>query len=626
MENMFLSVLNMSLTASFVIAAIMLARLPLKKAPKIISYCLWAVAGFRLVFPFTLESVFSLLPFKSAPIPQDIAMQAVPRIDSGITMIDNAVSAALPAATPASSVNPLQVWIGVGSYIWLLGIMVMLIYSFVSIVLLKRRLRDAVQVEGNLYEADNLKTPFVIGLFRPKIYIPTGLSEEECRYIVLHEQTHIRRHDHAVKILAYFILCLHWFNPLAWAAFWLMGADMEMSCDERTLKELGGEFKNAYSLSLVRVATGRKILNGSPLAFGEGGMKERIKNVLNFKKPSRVIITLAIALVVVLTVGFAMNRNSDNDDIVVENKLLTKLGYTKELVLSVLNNRTTFSDDNKQISQIVSSLPLQSERKYISFFLEEGQAKEINILFEFDWNNYYHGGNGLDPFPETVRENNALLLFASVEGLTKVNFLHYDDQQTLDHVNSYTMDDLSTRFGEIMPLQMGFADLYNSLVANIQLSEYYFAHYSRIYLGDTFEWVSYRNDEPNEMKQQADGSSIWIYEKLGKGYRLLPSDDWEMDNSGYTAIYYFNNPSAEKNDNLTGLYATMIIEEDGENYDDLTAYLGYPTTTKDMGSGNTYIAYLLREGQQRNAYFILRNNKVIAQGVMYGNNYAILDI
>lgn len=308
MEELFLSVLNMSLTASYVVLFIMLVRLPLKKAPKTISYALWAVAGFRLVFPFSLESVFSLIPFKSAPIPADITTQPIPRVNSGINIVDNAVSQILPAATPTVSVNPLQIWLTVGAYLWLAGIAVMLIYSVVSIVLLKRHLRGATHVEDNIYEAGNLKTPFVLGLLRPKIYIPAGLTEEEKRYIILHERTHIRRHDHVVKFLAYFILCLHWFNPLVWAAFLLMGADMEMSCDERVLKEIGFDTKKAYSMSLLSLAAERRIIGGSPLAFGEGGMKERIKNVLNFKKPSRVIITVAVALVAVLSVGFAMDR------------------------------------------------------------------------------------------------------------------------------------------------------------------------------------------------------------------------------------------------------------------------------------------------------------------------------
>ena len=308
MEKLFLSVLNMSLTASFVIAAIMLARLLLKKAPKIISYALWAVAGFRLVFPFTLEGIFSLLPFKSAPIPADIAMQAVPRIDSGITVVDNAVSSMLPAAAPVASVNPLQIWLAAGAYIWLIGMAVMLVYSIVSIFLLKKQLHGATLVEGNLFEAGNLKTPFVIGLISPRIYIPAGLTGEERRYIILHEQTHIRRHDHAVKMFAYFVLCLHWFNPFAWVAFLFLGADMEMSCDERVLKEMGDGTKKAYSMSLLSMATERRILGGSPLAFGEGGMKERIKNVLDFKKPSRIIIIAAVVLAVGLTVGLAVNR------------------------------------------------------------------------------------------------------------------------------------------------------------------------------------------------------------------------------------------------------------------------------------------------------------------------------
>ena len=311
MDKLFLSILNMSVTASFVIAAIMLVRLPLKKAPKAMSYALWTVAGFRLVFPFSFESVLSLIPFKSAPIPADIAMQPIPRVDSGFSFVDNAVSRVLPAAAPAASVNPLQVWLTVGAYLWLAGIAVMLVYSVVSIVLLKRRLNGATLVEGNIYEADDLKTPFVLGLFRPKIYIPAGLSDEEKRYIILHEWTHIRRHDHVVKFLAYFILCLHWFNPFAWAAFLLMGVDMEMSCDERVLRELGGEIKRAYSTSLLSLVTEWRIIGGGPLAFGEGGMKERIKNVLNFKKPAAWVIIAAVVLVAVLSVGFAVNRVND---------------------------------------------------------------------------------------------------------------------------------------------------------------------------------------------------------------------------------------------------------------------------------------------------------------------------
>ena len=306
--DLFLLILNMSLTGAFVIAAICLARLPLRRAPKIVSYGLWAVAGFRLVFPLSIESFFSLIPFNAQPIPPDIGMQAVPRIDSGILLLNDMVSASLPAAAPQNSVNPLQIWIAIGALLWLLGALAMLVYGVLSYAVLRRKLRDAVLAESNIYETENIKSPFVLGIFSPRIYLPVGLSAQERRYILLHEQTHIRRRDHIVKFAAYFILCLHWFNPFAWLAFLLMGADMEMSCDERVLKEMGGETKKEYSMSLLSLATERRIIGGSPLAFGEGGVKERIKNVLNFKRPSRGILVAAVAFAAVLGAGFAMNR------------------------------------------------------------------------------------------------------------------------------------------------------------------------------------------------------------------------------------------------------------------------------------------------------------------------------
>ena len=316
MDKLILTILNMSVTASFVILAVCVVRVLLKKAPKVISYALWAVVAFRLAIPFSFESVFSLMPINPNPIPQDIVYQVAPRIDTGFYIFDNAINASLPAPIQdnvLSSINPLQIWLAIGEFVWLIVIAIMVIYSIVTICLLKRRLKNAVLIKDNIYEADNLKTPFVLGYFNPKIYIPADLKPEEKNYIILHEQTHIKRKDHSIKLFAYLLLCIHWFNPFAWLAFVLMGADMELSCDERVLKELGSGIKKDYSASLLALSTGKRIINGSPLAFGEDGVKTRIKNILNFKKPSRIIVIVAVLLAAAIGIGLVANRMSSDE-------------------------------------------------------------------------------------------------------------------------------------------------------------------------------------------------------------------------------------------------------------------------------------------------------------------------
>jgi beta-lactamase regulating signal transducer with metallopeptidase domain len=321
MDKLFLTVLNMSVTASVVIAVVWAARLALRcfRAPKVAAYALWAVALFNLLCPFKPESVLSLHPFKPAPIPLDIGMQTQPRIDTGVAVINSAVSAALPAAPPVASVNPLQIWTTIGAYVWLIGMAAMLVYAVVSYALLKRKLRFATKREGGVYETDAIPSPFVLGSVRPKIYLPVGLADADLEYILRHERTHIRRRDYLVKPLAFLALALHWFNPLVWLAYFLLGADIEMSCDEQVLREMGetsgasGEAKAIYSAALLNLATGRRLVGLSPLAFGEGGVKERVKNVLNFRKPSRVIMLAAVVVLAVVTVGFAVNRASGSN-------------------------------------------------------------------------------------------------------------------------------------------------------------------------------------------------------------------------------------------------------------------------------------------------------------------------
>lgn len=310
LDNLFLQILNMSFTASIVILFVLGARLLLKKVPKIFSYALWSVVLFRLVCPFSFESLISLLPNNPAPISDKILYAQTPQINTGITAIDNTVNATLPVPAFGASVNPMQIWMFIGEIIWLAGIAVLLLYSVVSLIQLQNRLKSEVHDKENVYLAEHLATPFVLGVIRPRIYLPAALSPEEKQYILLHEQIHIRRFDHVVRVLSFIVLSIHWFNPLVWVAFFLCGKDMEMSCDEAVIKRLGNDVKKDYSSSLLALATGRRIISGIPLAFGEGDTKERIKNVLNFKKPTFWVIVIAVLLVATLCVGLMANPKS----------------------------------------------------------------------------------------------------------------------------------------------------------------------------------------------------------------------------------------------------------------------------------------------------------------------------
>ena len=280
MDKLFLHVVNMNITSVYVILFIIIARLFLKKAPKIFSYGLWGIAFLRLIFPFSLGSIFSLIPINTKTIPENIVYMQTPKIQSGITAIDGAVNKVLPAPVIVSSINPIQVWIFIGSIVWITGLAVLLIYGAFSTLKLSKKLKPATFLYDNIYETGTIDVPFVFGLTNPKIYLPSNVSETEKPYIIKHEQVHIKRQDHIIKFVAFVISSIHWFNPIVWLAFYLMGKDMELSCDESVIKEMGHDIKGNYSNSLLSLSVGKRIIGGSPVAFGESNTKDRIKNIL----------------------------------------------------------------------------------------------------------------------------------------------------------------------------------------------------------------------------------------------------------------------------------------------------------------------------------------------------------
>lgn len=314
MERLFLRVLNMSLTGSYVIVAILLARLLLKRAPKRYSYVLWAAAAFRLICPISFEAVFSLFQPLDLQVSQnamtsvspEIGFQRYPQVHLGIPVVSEAVSQALPPANLAGSVNPIQVWIFVGTVLWSVGMAALLVYGIINYVKLRHSMRTATLLEANVYESGDIRSPFILGYVCPRIYIPYGLEEVEKRYVLTHERFHLKHGDHLVKPLAWLVLIMHWFNPLVWLAFHLMGKDMEMRCDEAVL---AGEenIRKAYSSTLLSFAAGRRFPSPSPLAFGESGVKTRIKNILKWNKPKLWVTVLAVILCVILIAACAAN-------------------------------------------------------------------------------------------------------------------------------------------------------------------------------------------------------------------------------------------------------------------------------------------------------------------------------
>jgi len=295
----------------------------------------------------------SLPPSQSTPVTSETASIG------GYNTVGNFNTQEIPNILPAQAVNaPIQWWPNVFAWLWLAGVAVMVTYSAVSYYMLSLKIGRAVRVGTNIYKANNIRSPFVLGLINPKIYLPPNLNPQECKYILLHEQTHIGRKDHIIKLVAFLILTLHWFNPLVWVSFLLVGKDMEMSCDERVIKIMGGSIKKDYSRTLISMATGNRVIGASPIAFGEGGIKERVKNVLSFKKPSQIFLVFTVVLVLALSVGLAMNRASAQANESTPNYTQDSTGYESDTNTNGPMQSTPYVGAAHETGRIVASAPL----------------------------------------------------------------------------------------------------------------------------------------------------------------------------------------------------------------------------------------------------------------------------
>ncbi len=479
MSGVFLKILSMSLTASYVAIAVIIVRFFLKKSPKIFSYVIWSVVLFRLLCPITFESQLSLIPLNMESIPQNIVFTENSSIDTGVSVIgdtlNNTVNTSLPAVNSAAIINPIDVIIQIGSIIWVAGIILLLIYGLASYIKLKNKLTIATLIDDNIFETDQIRTPFVMGIIKPKIFIPVNIPDEEFNYILKHEQTHIKRYDYIIKLLSFLALTIHWFNPLMWLSYFLMSKDMEMSCDETVIKSTGEDIRTKYSNSLLSLSVKQSGLL-VPLAFGESNVKSRIKNILNYKKTSFWIFATVIAIVAGIVVALGTNpineqqfqyqfplKAEDIESVLAEKEInmyikeyngddsrsITNLSNDKNMVFGI-NSQLR---DNYKVLSMTWYLPekLTSEEVY-DFFQNElskqfelagvfygnkrGLDKELNKMLKYylDEKNY----NNLLVWKERVGNDHLKAQIKSINGKRNniVNLLIIPDELYDDYLKT----------------------------------------------------------------------------------------------------------------------------------------------------------------------------------------------
>ena len=383
MNELFLKIINMSISASWLVLAVLILRFVLKKAPKWINVLLWGIVAIRLICPFSFESTLSLIP-SAETIPLNIGMDTTPTINSGISAINNAVNSIISQSnTPmaGASVNLLQITIGIYEYIWIFGMIALALYTAISYWRLRRKVDTAVRYKDNIFQSENVSFPFVLGIIKPRIYLPFKMNGQYLEYVVAHEQAHICRKDHWWKPLGFLLLMIHWFNPLMWLAYVLLCRDIELACDEKVIKELGNEQRGDYTQALVACSVNRRMIAACPLAFGEVSVKERVKSVMNYKKPAFWVIIISVIVCVGVAVCFLTNPKQDSYTlrIVVPAGSQEKFVYTDEEVSTIRNSIKIWSGDGLGDTEVIlSPVNKTTETRYTATYLTHGMPVEFD--------------------------------------------------------------------------------------------------------------------------------------------------------------------------------------------------------------------------------------------------------
>ena len=383
MNEFFLKIINMSISASWLIFAVLILRLALKKAPKWVNVLLWGIVAIRLICPFSFESALSLIP-SAETFPKKIISGPSFDVQSGITPVDNRINDYLGdryfegVTVPANNGNTIMTILTI---VWTIGILLLVAYTVISYWRLHREIDTAVRYKDNIFQSENVSSPFVLGLIKPRIYLPFKLDGQDMEHVVAHEQAHIRRKDHWWKPLGFLLLTIHWFNPLMWLAYVLLCRDIELACDEKVIKGLSNEQRADYTQALVACSVNRRMIAACPLAFGEVGVKERVKSVMNYKKPAFWVIIIAVIVCVGVAVCFLTNPKQDRYTlrIVVPAGSQEEFVYTDEEVSTVRNSIKIWSGDGLGDTEVLL-FPVNktAETGYTATYLTHGMSVEFD--------------------------------------------------------------------------------------------------------------------------------------------------------------------------------------------------------------------------------------------------------
>ena len=383
MSDLFLKIVNMSISASWLVAAVLILRLVLKKAPKWVNVLLWGIVAVRLICPFSFESALSLIP-SAETFPEKIISGPSFDVQTGITPIDNRINDYLGdryfegVTVPTNNGNNVMTILTI---VWIIGILLLATYTVISYWRLHREIDTAVRYKDNIFQSENVSSPFVLGIINPRIYLPFSMNEQDMEHVVAHEQAHIRRKDHWWKPLGFLLLTIYWFNPLMWLAYVLLCRDIELACDEKVIKELSNEQRADYTQALVACSVNRRMIAACPLAFGEVGVKERVKSVMNYKKPAFWVIIIAVIVCVGVAVCFLTNPKQDRYTlrIVVPAGSQEEFVYTDEEVSTVRNSIKIWSGDGLGDTEVLlSPVNKTTETGYTATYLTHGMPVEFD--------------------------------------------------------------------------------------------------------------------------------------------------------------------------------------------------------------------------------------------------------